>query len=538
MTTNLQASKAPKEKGFETPENDPNNIIVMKNITKTFGDLVANNHITLQLHRSEIHALLGENGAGKSTLMSILFGLIEPDSGEIYLNNKLVKIHDPNEANHFGIGMVHQHFMLVDVFTGMENIILGHEDSGFLGVLKMRRAKEKVNALMATYGLEVNLDEKVQDMTVGMQQKVEILKMLYRDSEILIFDEPTAVLTAAEIEDFMKIVRRLKGEGKTILFISHKLNEVREISDRVTVLRRGKEVGTYLTKETDNEMLATLMVGKAVSFVTEKKPAKPGKDVLEIKDLSVRKEGTKKLAVNHLSLTIRQGEVVSILGVDGNGQDELVNAIVGLEKAKAGQILLNGADITKASIRNRNRLGISHIPADRHKYGLILDYNVMYNFVQERIDEKPFSRHGFISDDAIKEYSDRLIKKYDIRSALGSSTLTRSMSGGNQQKIIVAREIERNTDFLVCVQPTRGLDVGAIETIHKEIIRVRDMGKAILLVSLEIDEVFDVADVIYTIYEGRITGRFDPKATTYQEIGLYMTGAKCQEEFAVKGDAQ
>lgn len=510
----------------------------MKDIARTFGSLIANDKITLELRRGEIHALLGENGAGKSTLMSILVGLIPPSSGEIFLEGKEIHVKDPNEANRYGIGMVHQHFMLVDVFTGLENIILGHEDTSLLGFLKFRKAQDKINHLMDTYGLHVNLNQKVQDMTVGMQQKVEILKVLYRDSSILIFDEPTAVLTAAEIEDLMAIIRNLKNEGKTILFISHKLNEVREISDRVTVLRRGKNIGTYITKETDNEMLATLMVGKAVLFATEKKPANPGEKILEIKNLCVRKEGTKKLAVNHLSLDVRQGEIVSVLGVDGNGQDEFVYSLVGLEKAKSGKIILKGHDITKKSIRDRNRIGIAHIPGDRHKYGLILDYNVMYNFVQEKISERPFSKDGIVHDKAIAKYSEHLINKYDIRSALGSYTITRSLSGGNQQKVIVAREIERNTDLLVCVQPTRGLDVGAIENIHKEIVKVRDKGKAILLVSLEIDEVFDLADVIYTIYEGRLTGRFDPKTTTYEEIGLYMTGVKCQDEFKEGGEAQ
>jgi simple sugar transport system ATP-binding protein len=510
----------------------------MKDITRTFGSLIANDKITLELRRGEIHALLGENGAGKSTLMSILVGLIPPSSGEIFLNGREIHVKDPNEANRYGIGMVHQHFMLVDVFSGLENIILGHEDTSFLGFLKFRKAQEKINHLMDAYGLHVNLSQKVQDMTVGMQQKVEILKVLYRDSSILIFDEPTAVLTASEIKDLMSIIRSLKNEGKTILFISHKLNEVRDISDRVTVLRRGKNIGTYLTKETDNEMLATLMVGKAILFTTEKKSSSPGAKVLEVRDLCVRKEGTKKLAINHLSLDVRQGEIVSVLGVDGNGQDELVYAITGLEKTKSGTIALNGHDITKKSIKERNRFGVSHIPGDRHKYGLILDYNVMYNFVQEKISRRPFSGAGIVNERAIARYSELLIKKYDIRSALGSYTITRSMSGGNQQKVIVAREIERNTDLLVCVQPTRGLDVGAIENIHKEIVKVRDKGKAILLVSLEIDEVFDLADVIYTIYEGRITGRFDPKTTTYEEIGLYMTGCNCQEEFKEGGETQ
>lgn len=517
------------------PELDPNNIIVMKSITKVFGTLKANDNVTLELRKGEIHALLGENGAGKSTLMSILFGLYPPTSGDIYLKGKKIVVKDPNDANHYGIGMVHQHFMLVDVFTGLENIVLGHEDTNFLGFLKYGKAKAKVNQLMETYGLKVDLNKKVADMTVGMQQKVEILKMLYRDSEILIFDEPTAVLTAEEIEDLMKVILKLKSEGKTILFISHKLNEVREISDRVTILRKGAKVGTYNTKETTNDFLAEKMVGKQVSFTVEKAPAHPGEDVLEVKDLCVLKPESKKLAVDHVSFAVRKGEIISILGVDGNGQDELVGAITGLAKAKSGQILLNGQDITNFSIKERNKAGISHIPADRHRHGLVLNYNVMYNMIQEMPDDKRFATAGFLKEDNIKAYSDILVEKYDIRSSSGSYTITRSMSGGNQQKVIVAREIERNNPLLICVQPTRGLDVGAIENIHKEIVKVRDSGKAVLLVSLEIDEVFNLADTIYTIYEGRITGKFDPKQTTYREIGLYMTGAKCQDEYLPKG---
>lgn len=513
------------------PENNPENIIVMKDITKVFGTLVANDHVTLELRRGEIHALLGENGAGKSTLMSILFGLYPPTSGEIYLNGKKIVVKDPNDANRYGIGMVHQHFMLVDVFTGLENIVLGHEDTNALGFLKYGKAKKKVNQLMDTYGLKVDLNRKVSDMTVGMQQKVEILKMLYRDSEVLIFDEPTAVLTAEEIEDLMKVILKLKGEGKTILFISHKLNEVREISDRVTILRKGAKVGTYLTKDTDNDFLAEKMVGKQVHFSVEKGPANPGDTVLSVKDLTVLKPESKKLGIDHVSFDVRQGEIISILGVDGNGQEELVGALTGLCKTKGGKILLNGKDITRASIKKRNKQGISHIPSDRHRHGLILNYNVMYNLIQEMPDDKRFASGGFLRDERIKQYSDLLIEKYDIRSSSGSYTITRSMSGGNQQKVIVARELERNKPLLICVQPTRGLDVGAIENIHKEIVKARDSGKAVLLVSLEIDEVFNLADTIYTIYEGRITGKFDPKQTTYREIGLYMTGAKCQEEY-------
>jgi ABC-type uncharacterized transport system ATPase subunit len=515
---------------IENPEKDPNNLVVMKNITRTFGSLVANDNITLTFKKGEIHALLGENGAGKSTLMSILFGLIPPSSGQIFLNGKEVHVKDPTHANQLGIGMVHQHFMLVDCFTGLENIILGHEDTK-LGFVRYHEAVQKCNNLMNQYGLHVDLNKKISDMSVSMQQKVEILKMLYRDSNILIFDEPTAVLTEMEIEDLMKIILKLKSEGKTILFISHKLNEVKQISDRITILRKGKDIGTYLTAALNNEQMAELMVGKHISFTTEKSEAKPTDTVLEIKNLSVKKADSKKLAVNDFSMQVRKGEIIAIAGIDGNGQDEIVEAITGLSKAKSGQILFNGEDITRSSIRKRNEKGVNHIPADRHRYGLVLDYNVMYNLILEQVHTSHFSRWGILKRKEIESYADTLIEKYDVRSSLGSYTLTRSMSGGNQQKVIVAREIERKGDLLLAVQPTRGLDVGAIENIHKEIVKVRDSGKAVLLVSLEIDEIFDLADTIYTIYEGHITGKFSPKETTFKEIGLYETGAKCQPEY-------
>lgn len=519
----------------QNPELDPENVVVMKNITRVFGTLVANNNITLQLRKGEIHALLGENGAGKSTLMSILFGLYPPTSGEIYIRGKETKIKDPNHATSLGIGMVHQHFMLVEKYTAIQNIVLGVEDTVGGIFITYKKAREKLNKLMDDYGLHVDLDCQISDMSVGMQQKVEILKMLYRDSEILIFDEPTAVLTEMEIEELMKIIKSLKAEGKAILFISHKLNEVREISDRVTVLRKGKYIGTFNTADYDNEGLAELMVGKRVNFKTDKKEANPGDVVLDISNLNIKKADSKKLAVEDFNLQVRKGEIIAVAGIDGNGQDELVAAITGLTKAKSGEIKLNGVDISKLKIKKRNNLGINHIPGDRHKYGLVLDYNVMYNMVLENVSNGDFSKAGFLKPTNIRKYSDELVQKYDIRSSMGSYTITRGMSGGNQQKVIVAREIERHGDLLIAVQPTRGLDVGAIETIHKEIVKVRDSNKAVLLVSLEIDEVFNLADTIYTIYEGRITGKFKPAETTFKEIGLYETGAACQEEYKKPG---
>lgn len=517
------------------PELDPDNVVVMKNITRVFGTLVANSNITLQLRKGEIHALLGENGAGKSTLMSVLFGLYPPTSGEIYIRGKETKVKDPNHATSLGIGMVHQHFMLVEKYTAIQNIVLGVEDTVGGIFITYKKAREKLNKLMDDYGLHVDLDCPISDMSVGMQQKVEILKMLYRDSEILIFDEPTAVLTEMEIAELMKIIKSLKDEGKAILFISHKLNEVREISDRVTVLRKGKYIGTFNTADYDNEGLAELMVGKRVNFKTDKKEATPGDVVLEISNLNVKKADSKKLAVEDFNLQVRKGEIIAVAGIDGNGQDELVAAITGLIKAKSGEIKLNGVDITKMKIKKRNNLGVNHIPGDRHKYGLVLDYNVMYNMVLENVSNGDFSTAGFLKPTKIHKYSDELVQKYDIRSSMGSYTITRGMSGGNQQKVIVAREIERHGDLLIAVQPTRGLDVGAIENIHKEIVKVRDSNKAVLLVSLEIEEVFNLADTIYTIYEGRITGKFKPAETSFKEIGLYETGAACQEEYKKPG---
>ena len=515
----------------KNPELDPANVVYMKNITRVFGTLVANNNITIQLKKGEVLALLGENGAGKSTLMSVLFGLYPPTSGEIYIRGKKTVVKDPNHATALGIGMVHQHFMLVEKYTALQNIVLGVEDTVAGIFITYKKAREKLKVLMEKYGLIVDLDKRISDMSVGMQQKVEILKMLYRDSEILIFDEPTAVLTEMEIEELMKIINSLKAEGKAILFISHKLNEVRAISDRVTVLRKGNYIGTYKTSEYDNDGLAELMVGKRVNFHTEKSEANPGEVVLDIKNLCVKKADSPKMAIEDFSLQVRRGEIIAVAGIDGNGQDELVAAITGLTKVKSGTITLCGQDITSYSIKKRNTLGVNHVPGDRHKYGLVLDYNVMYNMVLETISSKDNSSAGFINSKKVNKYSDKLVEKYDIRSSMGSYTITRGMSGGNQQKVIVAREIERHGDLLLVVQPTRGLDVGAIENIHKEIVKVRDSNKAVLLVSLEIDEVFDLADTIYTIYEGRITGKFKPENTTYKEIGLYETGAACQDEY-------
>ena len=500
-------------------------IIEMRNITKEFPGIKANDNITLQLKRGEIHALLGENGAGKSTLMSVLFGLYQPDEGEILKNGEVVKINNPNDATALGIGMVHQHFKLVECFTVLDNIILGAEDTRF-GFIKKADAREKVSQLSEKYGLHVDVDEKIEDITVGMQQRTEILKMLYRDNEILIFDEPTAVLTPQEIDELMQIMRNLAAEGKSILFITHKLNEIMAVADRCTVLRKGKYVGTVDIKDTTKENLSQMMVGRPVEFVVEKAPAQPKEEVLKVEGLSVRSKVHKKLAVNNVSFSVRSGEIVCIAGIDGNGQSELVYGLTGLEPVAAGKVTLNGVDVTKSSIRFRNTHGISHIPEDRHKHGLVLDYTLEQNMVLQRYFEPEFQKHGFIKFKNVREYSDKLIEQYDVRSGQGSVTVVRSMSGGNQQKAIVAREMDREHSLLIAVQPTRGLDVGAIEYIHNQLVAKRDEGSAVLLISFELDEVMNLADRILVMYEGEIVGQLDPKTTTVQELGLYMAGAK------------
>ena len=506
-------------------DNAPQYVIEMLHITKEFPGIKANDDITLQLRKGEIHALLGENGAGKSTLMSVLFGLYQPESGIIKKDGKEVQINNPNDATALHIGMVHQHFKLIDVFTVLDNIILGAEDTK-LGFLQKKEARRKVLELSERYGLKVDIDAKIEDITVGMQQRVEILKMLYRDNEVLIFDEPTAVLTPQEIEELMDIMRGLAREGKSILFISHKLNEIMEVSDRVTVLRKGKYVGTVDTKSTTKAELSRMMVGRPVQLEVEKGEAHPTEAVLEVKNLHVTSKLYRKDAVKDVSVTVRKGEILCIAGIDGNGQTELVHALTGLDKAASGSVTLCGKDITHASIRARSAAGMSHIPEDRHKHGLILDYTLEQNMVLQKYHEPRFQRGGFIRFDEVRSYAEELIAQYDVRSGQGPVTVARSMSGGNQQKAIIAREIDRNLPLIVAVQPTRGLDVGAIEYIHSQLVAQRDAGKAVLLVSLELDEVMNLSDRILVMYEGEIVGEFDPKTTDVQTLGLYMAGAK------------
>lgn len=590
-------------------------VIEMRHITKEFPGIIANDDITLQLKRGEIHALLGENGAGKSTLMSVLFGLYQPEKGEILKDGKVVKINSPNDATALGIGMVHQHFKLVEVFSVLDNIILGAEPNK-AGFLTKKEARKKVVDLSEKYGLKIDPDAIIEDITVGMQQRTEILKMLYRDNEILIFDEPTAVLTPQEIDELMQIMRNLAAEGKSILFITHKLNEIIAVADRCSVLRKGKYIGTVNVADTTKEELSKMMVGRDVKFAVDKDDAQPKGEILKVENLCVESKIHKKLAVKDVSFTVHSGEIVCIAGIDGNGQTELVYGLTGLEKlapnideteerkidvpvwtklknvdkkerAKLfftqsgefiryffvklgfkiwdwmkkvgegiaskcvalwnklvfvfdknkresidvnadvkGRVYLCGQDITKASIRKRSKTGMSHIPEDRHKHGLVLDYSLEQNMVLQRYWEKDFQAGGFIKKKSVRKYSDNLIAQYDVRSGQGSVTKVRSMSGGNQQKAIVARELDRPHNLLVAVQPTRGLDVGAIEYIHSQIVKDRDEGAGVLLVSLELDEVMNLSDRILVMYEGEIVGELDPKKTTVQELGLYMAGAK------------
>lgn len=501
-------------------------VIEMNHIRKEFPGIVANDDITLQLRKGEIHALLGENGAGKSTLMSVLFGLYQPEAGTIKKDGAEVKINNPNDATALGIGMVHQHFKLIEVFTVLDNIILGAETTGKLGFLKKKEARKKVQALSEKYGLKVNLDAKVEDITVGMQQRVEILKMLYRDNDILIFDEPTAVLTPQEIDELMEIMRGFAKEGKSILFITHKLNEIMAVSDRVTVLRKGKYIGTVDTKDTNKQELSNMMVGRPVQLEIKKEESHPTDVVLKVEGLTVPSKVHKNDAVKDVSLEVRKGEIVCLAGIDGNGQTEFIYGLTGLEKATSGRITLCGRDISNASIRKRSQAGMSHIPEDRHKHGLVLGYTLEQNLVLQKYLEPRFQNHGFIKFDEVRKYAEKLIEDYDVRSGQGPITIARSMSGGNQQKAIIARELDRDEPLIVAVQPTRGLDVGAIEHIHKQLIAERDKGKAVLLVSLEMDEVLGLSDRILVLYEGEIVGELDPKKTDAQELGLYMSGAK------------
>ncbi len=505
-------------------------VVYMKDITKSFPGIKACDNISLGLKRGEIHALLGENGAGKSTLMSILFGLYSADNGQIFINGKEQVIRNPNDANALGIGMVHQHFRLVECFSVLENIILGNEPQKF-GFLEKKEAREKVLKLSRDYGLEIEPDKLIEDATVGMQQRTEILKMLYRDNDILIFDEPTAVLTPQEIRELMAMMKKMCAEGKSILFITHKLAEIMSVADRVTVLRKGQSMGTVNVKDSSKEELSRMMLGRDIEFKVTKKEAELGDVVLKLEDLSVLSGEHRRDAVKSVSFEVRAGEIVCIAGIDGNGQTELIHGISGLSPISGGRIELCGEDISRSKIRERSKLGMSHIPEDRHKHGLILDFQLQQNLVLQTYWTEDFQKNGFLQFDNIREFSDRLIEQYDIRSGRGSESIVRKMSGGNQQKAIIAREVDKDPRLLLAVQPTRGLDVGAIEFIHKKLIERRDKGDAVLMVSLELEEVISLPDRILVMYEGEIVADLDPDKVSMEELGLYMAGAKRMEGF-------
>ncbi len=508
-------------------------VIEMLGIRKQFGDFVANDNITLQLQKGEIHALLGENGAGKSTLMNVLFGLYQPEAGEIKVNGKEVQITDPNKANDLGIGMVHQHFMLVENFTVTENIILGNETTK-MGMINIRKAAKKVQALSEKYGLDVDPYAKIEDISVGMQQRVEILKTLYRGAEILIFDEPTASLTPLEIEELIQIMKRLIAEGKSIILITHKLKEIMEVSDRVTIIRKGKGIGTVTTSETNPDQLAEMMVGRQVVFKTEKTEATPKEPVLQIEGLTV-KDNRNIERVKNLNLTVRAGEIVGIAGIDGNGQSELIEAITGLRKASSGTIALKGKDITGLKPRKITESGIGHIPQDRHKHGLVLDFPIGHNIALQTYYKKPISKGGIIDYKQVNKLAKAIVEEYDVRTP-GIHTEARALSGGNQQKAIIGREVNRDPDLLIAALPTRGLDVGAIEFIHRRLIEQRNKGKAVLLISFELDEVMNVSDNIAVIYDGSIMDVVKPYKTTEQELGLLMAGQSLHTKQDKVGD--
>ncbi len=497
-------------------------VVELKQITKVFPGIIANDSISFKLHKGEIHALLGENGAGKSTLMNVVFGLYQPEEGSIEVNGEPVIIDSPNRAIELGIGMVHQHFKLVQPFTVTENIILGSEPKKGTRI-NYKKATEEIRQLSEQYGLQVNPNAKIHDISVGMQQRVEILKTLYRGAEILIFDEPTAVLTPQEISELMEIMKRLVAEGKSIILITHKLKEIMQIADNVTIIRRGKVVDTFKKSETTPQELAEKMVGRNVTFKVDKKPAEPGSVVLEMANIvSNNKEGTAVL--QGLNLQVRAGEILGIAGVDGNGQSELIEALTGLRHVDGGTVKLLGQDITNMSPRKITESGVSHIPEDRHKHGLVLDFSVSENMVLETYYKPPFNKGGFLNFDAIDKHATRLVERFDVRTP-SIATHARSLSGGNQQKAIIAREIDKNPTLMIAAQPTRGLDVGAIEFVQQQLIAQRDQGKAVLLISFELDEIINVSDRIAVIYEGQIVGEVLPEKTNDQELGLMMAGS-------------
>ena len=513
-------------------------VIEMRNITKSFGTFKANDQINLQVKKGEIHALLGENGAGKSTLMNVLSGLLEPTSGEILMSGEVINITSPTKANQLGIGMVHQHFMLVDAFTVTENIVLGNEPSQF-GMLNRKEARAEILRVSEQYGLQVDPDAYVRDISVGMQQRVEILKTLYRGAEVLIFDEPTAVLTPQEIDELINIMHGLVKEGKSIILITHKLDEIKAVADRCTVIRRGKGIGTVEVADVSSQQLADMMVGREVSFKTDKKAANPQEIVLSVENLVV-KENRGIEAVKNLSLEVRAGEVLGIAGIDGNGQSELIQALTGLRKVESGHIYLGGDEITNLRPRKITEAGVGHVPEDRHKYGLILEMTLAENIALQTYYQEPMSQMGVLNYGEINDHARDLIKEFDVRT-VSEVVPAKALSGGNQQKAIIAREISRDPELLIVANPTRGLDVGAIEFIHKRIIEQRDNFKAVLLVSFELEEILNVSDRIAVLHDGEIVGIVNANETSEQELGLLMAGSsleKARQELEQQGVAE
>jgi simple sugar transport system ATP-binding protein len=495
----------------------------MRNITMMFGSFKANDHVCLTVPQRSIHAILGENGAGKSTLMNVLYGLLQPTSGEIYIKGEKVVIDSPSRAIDLGIGMVHQHFMLVPPFTVTENIILGREPVRGAGVIDVGRARADVKEISDRYGLNVNPDAKVEDISVGMQQRAEILKVLYRGADILILDEPTSSLTPQEIKDLEHIMKNLVSEGKTVIIITHKLAEIKAIADRCTIIRSGKTIETVTVSDVNEQELASMMVGRAVEFSVDKTPATPGEVILKVENLVVRDYWDHE-AVNGLNLSVRAGEIVGIAGVDGNGQSEFVSALTGLRKAESGTVTISGVDIFNKSPRSLFEQGVSSIPEDRQKHGLVLEFSVAENLILQNIGEPEFSRRGFLHKDNIIKHALSLVKKYDVRPAGCAAARAGSLSGGNQQKVIIAREVTNDKALLICVNPTRGLDVGAIEYVHSYIISQRDAGKAVLLVSFELDEIMNLSDRIDVMFRGRIAGSVEGGKADQTTLGLMMAG--------------
>ncbi len=507
---------------------DPNTVVIeMKDIVKKFGDFTANDHINLKVHKGEVHAILGENGAGKSTLMNVLYGLYKPTSGSILVNGQETEITSPRHAIELGIGMVHQHFMLIQPFTVTDNIILGVEPQKGI-VVNKKLAREKVLEISERYGMKVDPDAKIEDISVGMQQRVEILKVLYRGADTLILDEPTASLTPQEIDELMEIIQNLTADGKSVILITHKLKEIKACSDNCTIIRQGKYIQTVKVGEVSENDLAAMMVGRDVNFRVEKKEQKPGDVVLEVKDIRAKDYRNADI-LKGLSLNVRAGEIVGLAGVDGNGQTELVEILTGLKKAESGQVLMGGVDVLNKTPKEIFNAGISSIPADRQKHGLILDFSIEDNLILQHFEEEPFSKNGILNRKAIRENATDLMEKFDVRPRGTEEKPAGTLSGGNQQKVIIAREVTNDKDLLIAVNPTRGLDVGAIEFVHKYIVEQRNKGRAILLVSFELDEIMNLSDRIEVIFDGQITGSVSGKDADEKELGFLMAGGKKHE---------